>query len=238
MDAGHLQGEGVEARDLTGLAPDARSRRLRRIFWRRMAWLLAGLAAVVVVFAWQLGRTRRATCRTSLEHFARLAHDSDLASTPSQILTEQWAGLRTGKAGFPSSHFAMITFNWPLSVKGDEALPLAVCEKPHHILFKRGRHVLFRTTAGEKIEWLSGDEADEIFRSAETLAHPYTRVTGTNQGRPSAPRWVAAKQVMHIIASGGSPKVLQVFTGTKPPGLKPGVILDSSPIEQTFVTGR
>lgn len=137
-----------------------------------MAWLLAGLAVMVVVFAWQLGQTRRATCRTTLERFARLAHDSDLASTPSQILAEQWAGLRTDKAGFPSSHFAVITFNWPLSVKGDEALPLAVCEKPHLILFKRGRHVLYRTADGEKIEWLSEGKASEIFRSAEKHAHP------------------------------------------------------------------
>lgn len=172
MDAGHLQSEGVEARGLTGLQPEARSRRLRRIFWRRTAWLLAGLAVLVVVFAWQLGQTRRANCRTALEHFARLAQDSDLASTPSQLLGQQWAGLRTDKASFPSSHFALITFNWPLSVKGDERLPLAVCEKPHRILLHRGRHVLFRTADGEKLEWLPEDEAAEIFRSAEKLAHP------------------------------------------------------------------
>lgn len=172
MDTGHLHGQGIEAGDLKGLHPEARSRRLRRIFWRRMAWLLVGLAAVVVVFAWQLGRSRRTTCRTTLEHFAQLAQESDLASAPSQLLGQQWRGLRSDKTGFPSSHFAVITFNWPLSVKGDEKLPLAVCEKAHRILFLGGRHVLFRTVDGVKIEWLSGDRADEVFRSAEKFAHP------------------------------------------------------------------
>ena len=172
MDAGHSQGQDIEARDLKSFDHEARSRRLRRTFWRRTAWLLAVLAVVAVVFLWQLGQARRATCRTALEQFARLAHETDLASTPSQILGQQWAGLRTDTTNLPSSHFALITFNWPLSAKGDEALPIAVCEKAHRILLRRGRHVLFRIADGEKIEWLSGDEADEIFRSAEKLTHP------------------------------------------------------------------
>jgi len=167
MKAGHLQGEGIEPRDLKGIGSEARSRQLRRIFWRRAAWLVVGLAAVVVVFWLQLGQGHRAACGTALQQYARLAHDSNLASTPSQILVQQWAGLRTEKIDFPSAHFALITYNWPLSAKGDEKLPLAVCATPHRILFQRGRHVLFRTGTGEKIEWLTGREAEEIFRSAE-----------------------------------------------------------------------
>lgn len=170
MDAGHAQ--RVEAHDPRGLDSEARSRRLRRIFWRRAAGLLLGLAAVVVAFAWQVSQTRRTACRTTLEQFARLADESNLASAPSQILGQQWRGLRTDKASFPSSHFALIIFNWPLSVKGDEALPLAVCESPHGLLFGRGRHVLYRIADGEKIEWLVGDEAEKIFQSAEKIVHP------------------------------------------------------------------
>ena len=172
MDAGHRQDPGIEGGDLKGLDPEARSRRLRRTFWRRTAWLLAGLAVMVSVFAWQLGQARRATCRSALGIFARLAHDSDLASTPSQILGQQWAGLRTDTTSLPSSHFALITFNWPLSVKDDEVLPLAVCEEPHGILLRRGRHVLYRTADGVKIEWLAEDEADGIFQAAGKSAHP------------------------------------------------------------------
>ena len=172
MDAGHRQDPGVEDGGLKGLNPLARSRRLRRTFWRRTVWLLAGLGVMVAVFAWQLGQARRATCRTTLGTFSRLAYDSELASTPSRILGQQWAGLQADTTSFPPSHFALITFNWPLSVKDDEALPLAVCEKPHGILLWSGRHVLYRTADGVKIEWLPEDEAEQIFQSAEKLAHP------------------------------------------------------------------
>lgn len=167
MDAGHLQDQDAEARDLKGLVPTARSRRLRRIFWRRVGWLLLGLVAVIVVFLWQSGQARRASCRAALEQYARLARQSDLASTPSQILGQQWYSLHADSAGYPSSHYVLITFNWPLSAKEDEKLPLAVCAKPHRILLRRGRHVLFRTAAGEKIEWLPEDKAREVFQSAE-----------------------------------------------------------------------
>lgn len=172
MKAGHLQGEGVDVRDLADLGSEARSRQLRRIFWRRTAWLLAGLGAVVVVFLWQSGQSHRAACRAALQQFARLAHDNNLASTPSPLLVQQWASLRADKIDFPPSHFALIPYNWPLSAKGDEELPLAVCATPHRILFQRGRHVLFRTATGEKIEWVTGDKAEEIFRSAEKHEPP------------------------------------------------------------------
>jgi hypothetical protein len=141
------------------LVAATRSLRRRVAFWRRAVWLLLGAAVIFAAILWNRGESHRRECYKSLDHFAKLAQHMRLSEAYRGFVEQQWQTLDPGNVRIGAIHYALITNNWLLRVQPGESIPLAVCREPHASLFGKSRHVLFRETTGDRIEWMDDEQA-------------------------------------------------------------------------------
>jgi hypothetical protein len=153
----------AEAEDLLA---ETRSLRRRLEFWQRMVWLLAGAVVIIGTVVWQRGELRRRECYQSLEYYAEQAVQRRLSDQHLSILEQQWQALDKGPAKVTAIHYDLIAANWLVTPKPDEELPLAVCRESHFLAMSRGRHVLYRSARGFRIEWMSAEAADPFVAEA------------------------------------------------------------------------
>lgn len=159
-------------RSVNELEAIAASRSLQRklTFWRRMAWSLAGVAAICAAVLWSRSANHRHNCAAALEDYAQLAQDAHLEREAEQILREQWKNLHRQGGGklrpFLPSHYSLIVENWGQIPQAGESLPLAVCSSPHLVLFSYGRHVLYRDADGFHVKWVAEETAAPIVANA------------------------------------------------------------------------
>jgi hypothetical protein len=159
---------GSRGDDAIDLAAEARLMRRRMMFWRRAAWLLLVIVIIILVVAWQRAELRRRDSRASLLHYAEQARAVRLAEEPPELLELQWQRLERGQAQYTPSHYSLIVSNWGRKPLPGESLPLAVSSEPESTFIGSGRHVLFAEVDGDRVEWLSEEEAKPIVASAES----------------------------------------------------------------------
>ncbi|MFQ5495899.1 MAG: hypothetical protein ACE5EX_11020 [Phycisphaerae bacterium] len=159
---------GAGALDLASAAVEAKALRRKLSFWRRTVALLLGATVVVLGMMWRQGSTRRAACRVSLAHFAALAKQYHLDTTPVALLKDQWHRWGLDSVSVPAWHYELVVDNWIRVPKPGERVPLAVCSQPHRVMFSLGRHVLFRDGSGEHVEWVPEEQATPILQQAFT----------------------------------------------------------------------
>lgn len=151
----------------------AETQALRRkvVFWRRVAWLAVGGAAIVMLVVWTRGQTRQGECSAALSHFAELASIHHLSEQHPAILEQQWQQFDTTVSSIPPEHYDLIVKNWVAAQNPGEDLVLAICRDSHLLLFSSGRHVLKRHGKSYAIEWLSEDAAAPIAAEARKDNH-------------------------------------------------------------------
>ncbi|HKQ49454.1 MAG TPA: hypothetical protein VJZ71_15390 [Phycisphaerae bacterium] len=141
---------------------------LRRkvVFWRRVAWLALGGAALFLMVVWTRGQARQRECFDALTRFAEVALASQLSAQHPEILEQQWQSFEQISSGIAPDHYDLIVKNWASRQTPGEDLPLAVCRDSHLLLFSSGRHVLRRTESGFRVDWLDEKEATPIAAEA------------------------------------------------------------------------
>jgi hypothetical protein len=148
------------------IANDAIALRRKVVFWRRVVWMILGAAAILLTVVWNRYETRRRECRDTLLYNAELAKKVDLAHEHVSILEQQWQMFDIPSKGSSPRHYDLIARNWAVIPAAGEKVPLAVCADAHLDLFTRGRHVLFNTLEGMRVDWLSDEEAQSIVEMA------------------------------------------------------------------------
>ncbi len=128
--------------------------------------MILGTVAILLVVLWNRYETRRRECRDTLLYDAELAKKVDLAHEHVNILEQQWQMFDLPTKGNSPRHYDLIARNWAVIPAAGEKIPLAVCADVHLDLFTRGRHVLFNTLEGMRVDWLSDDEAQTIVEMA------------------------------------------------------------------------
>jgi hypothetical protein len=156
-------------------AEQARYLRRRVQFWRNVATML-GLGIVLVVVVLLVRRSAICDrCFASLEHYGRVATALKLSEANVATLRLQWQNLDAAKSGFLPSHYQLLPQNWAAEPRGDEAIPLAVCEYGHGTMTGEGRNVLYRTSRGMEVRFVSEKAAapiaDEGVRGERALPH-------------------------------------------------------------------
>lgn len=152
----------IQRDDSIDLAAQARSLRRTIVFWRRLAWLVLGLALIVVVVAWQRTTVRCRECERSLEQYGKAAVGLHLEREPIEMLESHWQQLSKKWAGFSAVHYELLVQNWLRTPAPGEVIPLAICRDSHVSFLGRGRYVLFREPGKVYVKWLSEDEAKPI----------------------------------------------------------------------------
>lgn len=156
-------------------AEHARYLRRRVHFWRNVATML-GLGIVLVAVVFLVRRSAICNrCHASLEHYARVATALKLNEVNVATLWLQWHNLDPAREGFLPSHYQLLPQNWAAEPHGEEALPLAVCEYGHGTMMGEGRNVLYRTSKGLEVRFVTEDAAariaDEGMRGERALPH-------------------------------------------------------------------
>lgn len=146
----------------------AETQALRRkvVFWRRVAWLALGGAAIFLMVVWTRGQARQRECFEALTRFAESSQTSQLSAQHPEILEQQWQSLEQTPSGNAPDHYDLIVKNWVARQAPGEELPLAVCRDSHLLLFSSGRHVLRRTESGFRVDWLDEKDAAPIAAEA------------------------------------------------------------------------
>ena len=146
----------------------AQTRHLRRkvTFWRRMAWMIFGAAAVFGIVFWNRGETRRRECRDTLEHYAEFAAQAKLGNQRPELLELQWNQFEQPVPGSSPVHYDLILHKWSAVPVPGEKIPLAVCRDRHITTLSIGRHVLMNTDKGYRVVWMNEAEAETILRDA------------------------------------------------------------------------
>lgn len=148
------------------IANDAIALRRKVVFWRRVVWMILGTVAILLAVLWNRYETRRRECRDALQYDSELAKKVDLAHEHVNILEQQWQLFDSSSKSNSPRHYDLIAQNWAVIPAAGEKVPLAVCADAHLELFSRGRHVLFNTLEGMRVDWLSDEEAQPIVEMA------------------------------------------------------------------------
>jgi hypothetical protein len=156
--------------DEPDLLAESRSLQRRLVFWRRVAGLLVGLVAIVLIVLWQRAELRRRTCADSLAYYGKLADAAHLERQPARLLEAQWQTLDQAPGAerkiVPSSHYSLVVEDWGQTPRKGESLPLAICNHTHLGLLAQGRNVLYRDTNGSHVEWLDEESAAPVVAAA------------------------------------------------------------------------
>ncbi len=150
------------------------AKRLRRKvqFWRNLAWTLLGIAAVIVVVVCHRAATRCQQSRLALEEYGNAAQFDAWVKEARQgpihlqliylELETQWDSLPNASPAFGPSGFIPIVRNWLKEPDSGESLPMAISRMPISLIYKSGRHVLYRDERGLRVEWIDEQDAAPI----------------------------------------------------------------------------